>query len=366
MSVINYALCALLSLLAINFAKAQCPSNSCESANECPSANKNEAIAKPSGEAFANDEFKDWSDEKDNADEFEEFSDTTLSDSSEEANRTEQFLSRKLNWALGALAFSALAGVFVRFAGWRNVRLPMLLVSLVFLGFYTGGCPCPISSVQDLALAGLGVEVHWQDLVWFLGLIPLTYIFGKTWCGWVCHLGALQEFVFRTNKFEFLRRERAQKIMKAIRWALLAALAIQLIIMKENWFCKIDPFKAAFNLTSYYSVGWWLLGLLLASSLFIYRPFCKAACPIGILLGFVAKIPGASVLSSKTECIGCSSGSKACQMDAIVRRKGDSVIDNKECITCGDCISACQKGALSFARKNKKNPTVGRICQSDE
>lgn len=267
--------------------------------------------------------------------------------------------TKALYWVLGVLAVTILAGIFVRFEKTRSLRGIFLIASIAILGFYKGACPCPISSFSNLILWFSGVNIPWQALIWFLGLIPITYLFSKVWCGWICHLGALQEFLFLPGRFEIFKSERAQKVMKVIRLLLLATLIIQLLITKTYLFNKIDPFKVAFNLLSINLTGWILLVLMILSSLFIYRPFCKAACPIGLILGWTSKIPGASLLGVKSSCSGCKVCSKACLMDAIIRKDNYNILDNKECIACGDCIDACNKDGLVFVRKNKEhNVTV--------
>jgi len=209
-----------------------------------------------------------------------------------------------------------------------------------------------------LFLAGIGVDIPWQHLVWFLGLIPITYLVGKVWCGWVCHLGALQEVLFIPGRLNRYKSDRAQLIMKIIRWLLLATLIIQLIITKTYLFDKIDPFRVAFNLLSVNKTGWILLGLLILSSLFIYRPFCRSACPIGLVLGWISKIPGASIIGVKGECRNCKVCSNACKVDAIHRYEKHSVLDNKECIACGDCLDTCPKKGLAFVRSGKTYNSV--------
>ncbi len=261
-----------------------------------------------------------------------------------------------LYWPLGALAFTILAGFLVRFRPTRTVRGVLLTGSVIFLGFYNGACPCPISSLSNTFIGAIGGDAPWEAMVWFLGLIPVTFVFGKVWCGWICHLGALQEFIYRSDKLKFLRGNKAQIVMKVMRWALLVTLIVQLIYTQTYLFDEIDPFRTAFNLGFGTSLtGWILLGLMLLSSVFIYRPFCKAACPIGLLLGFVAKIPGASVLGAKEICTGCVTCSKACKYDAIVRKDKYSVLDNTECILCGECIDQCRQNGILFYRKGKKH-----------
>ncbi|MEA3445088.1 MAG: 4Fe-4S binding protein [Bacteroidota bacterium] len=322
-----------------------------------------------SKDANLDDEFEDF-DEANDDDEFEEFdefddSDTTCPEASKCAKtcgKNETYLNKALIWVLGILGFTILAGIFVRFEYTRKFRNIFLLSAIIVLGFSElhHACPCMLSSFQRTFLWIFGYDIDWRKMIWFLGLIPITYIFGQVWCGWVCHLGALQEFLYLPGKVKIFRGERAQKTMKIIRWVLFVALLIQLFVENRLFFCKIDPFKTVFDLgflgSKYLITRWVLLILLLLSSLFIYRPFCKAVCPVGLVLGWISKIPGASVLGIGGKCAGCSLCNKACDMDAITHHGKFSIIDNKECISCGECIDSCKKKGLDFFRKSKKHP----------
>ena len=292
-------------------------------------------------------------------DEFESFAQNdSISVSRESCGGDHSMCNKKkgenLNWVIGILAFTILAGIFVRFPQTRNLRGIFLVASVVILGFYKGACPCPISSMQNLVLMGFGVDVHWQSLIWFLALIPITYLFGRVYCGWICHLGALQEFIYLPAKIKILQGEKAQKIMRFIRVFFLIALLVQLFITRTNVFKHYDPFKVAFNLIATNTTSWILLGLLLVSSVFIYRPFCKTVCPIGLILGWINKIPGASVIGNNGSCTGCKTCENHCKIRAITRNDKFSKLDNQECIACGECISSCNKSALHFFRNDKK------------
>ena len=295
-------------------------------------------------------------------DEFGEFESFEQSDSTQvekscsgEKSCSEEKRRKNFLWVLGALLMTIIAGFLVRSKKLTALRGPMLLASLLVFGFYLGGCPCPIMSMQHGILFVLGEEVHWQQTVWFLALIPITYIFGKVWCGWVCHLGALQEFIFLPGRVKILQSRKAQNMMRYIRMALLIALIVQLVITHTNWYKEVDPFKVAFNLMSPHLTGWILLALLLISSVFIYRPFCKTICPIGLVLGWITKIPGASVLGIKGKCTGCVSCNRSCKINAITRDEKFSKLDNQECIACGECTHSCHEGVLQFTRKSKEH-----------
>ena len=272
-----------------------------------------------------------------------EFSEVIALDKPDTSHSLDPFL-----YPVGALLFTILAGILVRFKHTRWARPLFLMGSLVVLGFINGGCPCPISGFQHILLAGLGQDFKINAILWFVGIVLVTYFFGRVWCGWVCHLGALQEFIYRSNRFEFLRSSGAQNIMRWTRYVLFTALVIQLVATKDIQFNHIDPFRVAFNLSSFHPTGWILLGFLIATSLFIYRPFCRAACPIGLLLGLVHRLPGAALIGKTEQCVECRSCQKVCLSQAI---DGHAMVSNGDCIVCGDCLNGCKKEGLSQSRK---------------
>ncbi|MGQ9847274.1 MAG: 4Fe-4S binding protein, partial [Bacteroidales bacterium] len=324
-----------------------------------------------------NDEFKPFTEDSANVsnDEFTEFNEDTASVACDHncatclyANQEQNNQSIDFSWGstmmITIIAFSLtlLAGILVRYRKTRNLRIIFLLIGLGFFGFYNGACPCMISSFENTILFIRGVEIDWTSMLWFLGLIPLTYIFGRVWCGWVCHMGALQEFLFRPKGMAWLQSEKTAYYLKIIRYVLLAALVIQLLIMGEIFWCKIDPFKAIFNINLNYNyeiLSAILVALLLVTSIFSYRPFCRTVCPIGITLGWISAIPGASILGyKKSACTSCKNCNDSCEINAIIRRKRTSYLDNKECIACGNCIDNCPNYGIHFKRKNKINPVI--------
>ena len=288
-------------------------------------------------EANTNDEFSD--------DEFGEFSEGDVLDKATPTNWN------RFNWAIGILTFTILAGILVRYKKTRKLRPLFLLAAVVILGFYRGG-PGVISSFQNTYLLSIGASAKWTAIILFLGLIPITYLFGKVFCGWACYLGAIQEFLY-IGKVKLFQTEKAQKIMRIIRYVVLAALIVQLTITLGIEWSKIGPFKVIFNLFSPNITGYILLAILLISSLFIYRPFCKAACPVGLILGWVTKIPGAAVLGITNSCVGCKTCSTSCEINAITRDGKTSKLDNQECIMCGDCMNDCKIKSIQPFRKGE-------------
>ena len=291
------------------------------------------------------------------ADEFEEFSGDSVITSISSAGSTEihkNATHADIYWTLAILLLTAGAGLLLRFKTTRQLRSMFLVLSIVILGFYRGGCPCSIQSFQHGILWLTGNPVRWPSLILFAGLLPVTYFFGRVYCGWICQLGALQEFIFKTSSIRIFQSEGSQKIMRGIRILALFILISQLLISQTNLYRHIDPFAIIYNFYSEYYIGWILVAIILISSFLVYRPFCKTICPVGLALGWVSKIPGASVLGVKESCTPCTLCSKSCSINAITNDKKISILDNQECIRCGECINSCRKNAFTFYRKNQR------------
>lgn len=221
-------------------------------------------------------------------------------------------------------------------------RFPVLFVFIMYLGFTTGGCQCAVGYFQQAVLFLLGNDRAIAFFVVFCVLLFLTYVYGKVWCGWICPLGALQDYLYlgRFKKlknakiFKIFRTKPAQVVMRSIQVFALVALVVLLVVKQMPWFCRYDPFRAIFSLSVHGTLMWVLVSLLIVSSMLIYRPFCKSFCPMGFVLNCVSRIPGAHRIQiNDATCVRCKRCAKRCEMRGIESRKL-----NYTCIHCGECL----------------------------
>lgn len=301
-------------------------------------------------EAISSDEFEDVSVN-------DEFEDVTFVEEIHSESLVNKSNKRLLIVVLSLFLATALAGIFVEYSKLRNLRYLFLLASLAVVGFGFGGsCPCMLKSFDNTLLFITGNEVKWASLVLFIGLIPLTYVFGRVWCGWICHFGALQEFIHKNSKWNFWKTPKAQKVLFGVQIGVFAIWVLWLLIAQTSYICKYDPFVKIFNLNINGIVNYIIVGFLIVLSLFVNRPFCRAICPIGFVLGWVARIPYARRLHIKDFCIGCSKCKTRCDKGAIVGEKSiKHRVDANACIFCGECMSECpQQGFTTHEVKQKK------------
>ena len=194
-----------------------------------------------------------------------------------------------------------------------------------------------------------------------LALFLITvFVANKFICSWGCQLGTLQDLVFRLNRNVNDTRGifRQYKIPFVISNSIRIAFFIIFILLAFFWSFDIveviDPFKI-FNPAMIKIAGWMFLGIILMSSLFIYRPWCHLFCPFGLTGWMVEKLAVFKINVDYKSCTACEACAKACPsnvMDTILKQ--DKVIP--DCFSCGSCIEVCPTDAIRFTFKRREKP----------
>lgn len=231
------------------------------------------------------------------------------------------------------------------------LRYPLLITSIAYLGFYEGSCLCPNGSLQNifLFLGQSKMALIGLYLLEISVLLSLIFLFGNLYCGWVCHKGGIQEFLFKP-RWAIRVPLWLDNILRHGRIALLIFIIFYPLLAHQKFFNKIDPFKALFNLRG--SLGLLIfLGITLIASVFIYRPFCRYFCPFGVLASWV-NAAGLFRIKAGESCVACRLCVKTCPTGALsISRKGASVeTDFKPelCFSCLECRKSCLRGRLKI------------------
>ena len=88
-----------------------------------------------------------------------------------------------------------------------------------------------------------------------------------------------------------------------------------------------------------------VLVLVFALEWYQRRFFCRNLCPLGALLGWFARLGVLDVNGGDEDCGTCRVCSARCRMGAI---DADRHIDPGRCILCMDCFTACPRQIISF------------------
>lgn len=230
-----------------------------------------------------------------------------------------------------------------------NKTLAISGINVPFLSEASLHTLCPFGGVVTLYnLATLGTfiqKIHAAALVLAAIFLILAILFGPVFCGWICPLGTMQEWIGKIGRKIFKRKfnhflpPKWDRYLRYLRYGVLiwvvAVTARSGYLIFEN----VDPYYALFTFwsgeVSLLAVSILIVTLLL--SLFVERPWCKYACPYGALLGLTNKIRIFQIRRSPSSCIGCNQCSNNCPMNIPVSQK--ETISDLQCISCYECTS---------------------------
>lgn len=208
---------------------------------------------------------------------------------------------------------------------------------------------CPYGGVETfVAMITTGTmvkKVHESAVVLLAIILFMSVLFGPVFCSYVCPLGSVQEWLGKIGRKIFKKRYNnfiPAKIDKVLRYGryIVLGLTVYLSTMSLKLvFEAYDPYYALFNFwTGEIAItSLIVLGVVIISSLFIERSWCKYACPFGALLGLTNLFSVFKIRRNTTTCTSCNLCTKECPMNIDVANT--KVITNHQCISCGVCTS---------------------------
>jgi len=247
--------------------------------------------------------------------------------------------------------------------------------SLPFLGSASLHSLCPFGGVvslyQFVTVGTMVQKIHESSFVLMAIVFVMTIAFGPVFCGWVCPMGTVQELISRIGKKLLGKRHnklvpaKVDKYLRYLRYLVLAWVIWVTARSGQLIFADYDPYYALFNFwTGEVAItGLVALGIVLVSSLFVERPFCKYACPYGAVLGVFNLFRIFGIKRRKSSCISCKACDKACPMNIDV--SGAGTVRDHQCISCLECTSerSCpvpETVSLTVGRVNLKQVEVIR------
>ncbi len=255
---------------------------------------------------------------------------------------------------------------------WTRHTLQAAIAGLVIwqvYGHVTAGAPsaeafCPLAGFETLwtwATTGKTVShVHWPALVFGAAVVAMALIGRGFFCGWLCPLGAVQGAVHAAGRFvtdhvpplRRLRRRAARTITRArwivvsdrvlrygrfvvLGWALIGAGITGTMVFREA-----DPWIALISIVTFeFSLAFVVLLVTLVLSLFVRRPFCRYACPLGAVQAILGTAAPVAIERHADACLGCDLCNQACPMGIPVNTR--TRVTDSTCLGCLECVLAC-------------------------
>ena len=270
----------------------------------------------------------------------------------------------------------------------RKIRIALatiffVAITLLFLDF-TGTLHHYLSWMAKLQFLPAVLSLN---VVVLVILLLLTLVFGRIYCSVICPLGVMQDLMASVR-----RKKNRYSYSPAVSWLRYLMLAVMVVAVAAgigSLVALLAPYSSFGRIAThllqplymgvnnvlaslaeradsyaFYSVDVWLRTLptlIIAAVTFVVlfilawrngRTYCNTICPVGTVLGFVARFSWLKVRFDADKCRNCSLCSKNCKASCIDYKT--HTVDYSRCVACGNCVEKCKFGALHYAPATKK------------
>jgi len=271
----------------------------------------------------------------------------------------------------------------------RTFQLGFLLLNLwigfqfyVFVRYYESGGQgslasrppgvegwLPIAALMNLKallVTGEVPRLHPAGMFLLIAFLAISCVARKSFCGWLCPVGTVSEYLWRLGRRTFGRNVRLPRwldvALRGIKYLLLGLFGYAVAWMSvsairaflEGPYGVLDDVKML-NFFRYLGVtGGLVMAVLVVASVFVENFWCRYFCPYGALMGLAALASPLRIRRDTSLCIDCDKCTKACPSQLPVAQL--ITIQSAECTACLSCVAACPAaGALAMTAPGRRH-----------
>ncbi len=220
--------------------------------------------------------------------------------------------------------------------------------------YSTGKTLSPLEPSESMAFSQRGIVN--AGLIFFALAILSTLVLGRWFCGWGCHLVAVQDGArWILRKLGLRTRGVNLGVLASVPWLAFVYMFLSPVVLSllegtgfvptgtrlqtEQFWKTFPPWPVAILSVLVCGVAIvWLLG---------QKGFCSYGCPYGAIFGIADQFAPSRIRVTDA-CAQCGHCTVACSSNVNVSqevRQWGMVVD-PGCMKCGDCVSVCPKDAL--------------------
>lgn len=264
-----------------------------------------------------------------------------------------------------------------------RIAVSLILFSLITLYFLDFADLLP-KRIHELARWQFIPALLAINFIAVISLLVLTFLFGRIYCSSLCPMGIFQDVTdWLAKRFNRKKKYPHFKENKILRWSIVGLVLLALIAGFQIIVSLLDPYSAygriAINIlrpaylginnlmavigNHYKNYRFYQMDIFIASSASLAvalitllsigflsykygRLYCNTICPVGTVLGFVAKYSVFKIKVGGKNCNSCGLCEMRCKASCIDAKTKE--IDYSRCVTCFNCIEVCKRDALSY------------------
>jgi polyferredoxin len=234
----------------------------------------------------------------------------------------------------------------------------------------------PIAAMMNLKvllLTGHLPNLHPAGMFLLIAFLAMSWLFRKSFCGWLCPVGTVSEYLWRLGRRTFGRNFRLPRRLdiglRSLKYILLGLFVYAVVSMPvpairaflEGPYGIVDDVKML-NFFRFLGLAGGLVvaGLVMASVL-VENFWCRYLCPYGALMGLAALPSPLRIRRETSLCIDCGKCAKACPSGLPVDRL--IAIHSAECTGCLECVASCPAaGALVMSAPGRRRVPAWAIA----
>lgn len=214
----------------------------------------------------------------------------------------------------------------------------------------------PVEPSEATALARSGVVN--AGLIFFAAASFLTLVFGRFFCGWGCHVLALQD----ASAWLLGKLGRRPKVLRSrlLRWVPLAVALYVFVwpmayrLVRDRGLPQLEVHLTTSDFWATFP-GWWIgaLTFLVCGFGVVYflgaKGFCTYACPYGAFFAAAERCSPMRIRVTDA-CAGCGHCTATCTSNVRVHEevRDFAMVVDDGCMKCLDCVSVCPNDALYY------------------